>query len=393
MWLERLKNVSLLFLVITIPFARLYNINSYAIALFVITVLCSAKKKNFKLSFSWLLILYYLLICFNVVFIDQTESYINITKNIPLILIPVVLFFVDFKKSTLIVFVYSIAIASLISLIYTYIKSKGYIFYFHNPTEIIDLQINYLSIFICFSLAILYNEILQTNIAKLQHYILIPFFFFILAILFNRTGIIISILITIYFVLIYFKKQGNIKFLVGFIVLFCLLMGYIFTRPIVAQKFKELVNQDFVDETNYSNGISSRLLSWQCSLENIKSAGFFGFGVDKSTMLLKDCYKSELSANSIQFINEYNSHNQFLQTIMNLGIIGFLLLISIYGCILYVGIKNKDPLLIFYFIILLIFGMTESFLIRQWGLVFFSFFTSYLFLKHTLKTNSNEFSN
>ncbi|MBM1105261.1 O-antigen ligase family protein [Aurantibacter crassamenti] len=216
----------------------------------------------------------------------------------------------------------------------------------------------------------------------MRHYILVPFFFFILAILFNRTGIITSILVTTYFVLLYFKKQGNLKFIMGFIILFCLIMSYIFTRPIVRQKFSEIINQDFVGETDYSNGISSRLLSWQCSIENIKGAGFFGYGIDKSTMILTDCYKSKLSVNSIQYTNEYNSHNQFLQTIMNFGILGLLLLLSIYGGLLYVGIKNKDSLLIFYFIILLIFGMTESFLIRQWGLVFFAFFTPFLFLKH-----------
>src|SRR5690606_9880856 len=120
-----------------------------------------------------------------------------------------------------------------------FIKSKGYIFYYHNPTELIDIQANYLGIFVSFSLAIMYFEILQTNVAKLKHYVLIPILFFFLAFLFNRTAIIATIIITLHFVILYLRRTYNFKFLISFIVFFVLAIGWILSRPIMQSKFNE----------------------------------------------------------------------------------------------------------------------------------------------------------
>ncbi len=380
MLLDKVKNISVFFLVVTIPIARLFNINSYAIVLFSLVFLFTPKKKYFIRPnvYSFFFYSYFALLCLNLLIVDQPDASKTIVKYLPLLLIPFVLLFVKFKKVVLEFFVYSIVLSCIICIIHAFVQSKGYIFYYHNPSEILDIQLNYLAIFVCFALAIIYHEIIQTNVIKLKHYLFVPILFFSLAVFYNRAGLITCFLITLLFIILYFKKFKNFKLAGILAILFIVSTGWILSRPIVQSKFQEIISIDLSTIDNYDNGINSRILSWECSIENIKKGGLLGYGPNNSEEVLTSCYQEKAGEDSIPFQEGFNAHNQFLQTTLDLGLIGLALLLMIYGSVLYLGIKKKDPLLIFYFIILVMFGMTESFLIRQWGFVFFAFFTPYL---------------
>ncbi|WP_299212995.1 O-antigen ligase family protein [uncultured Aquimarina sp.] len=202
--------------------------------------------------------------------------------------------------------------------------------------------------------------------------------FFSLAVFFNRASIIISILITLLFALTYLVKHKNWKLITLFLAFFTISTVWILNRPIVKTKFEEIVNTDYLNITDYNNGINSRILSWKCSIENIKNTGFWGHGINNSRSLLRDCYKDIAGENSVPYLEKYNSHNLFLQTTMDLGFVGLGILLLIYFYVLYVGITHRDYLTISYFIVIFIFGLTESFLNRQWGIIFFALFTPFL---------------
>lgn len=385
MLLRKLEYYALLLLVVTIPISRLFNLNSYAIALFSGLVLLSLRNRKAIVPNKWsiLFFLYYLVLVVNLLFIDQPKVLPTMIKYLPLALIPFVLQYVKYKKRVLDTFLYSIVISCVVCIVYTYIKSQGYIFYYHEPTEILDIQLNYLSVFVCFALGIIYNEILETNVTKLKHYLFVPILFFSLAVFYNRAGILISIIITLLFLIINFIKFKNLKFLAIFIVLFGSATLWMLSRPIVQSKFEKLLNADYDHSTNYDNGVSSRMLSWKCSLQLIESTGVFGHGINNTTALLTNCYNNKVGDESIPSLKEYNAHNQFLQTAVSLGFLGTVILLLIYAYILIVGFRHKDYLVLFYFIIILIFGITESFLIRQWGLIFFVFFTPFLLNRYS----------
>jgi len=110
----------------------------------------------------------------------------------------------------------------------------------------------------------------------------------------------------------------------------------------------------------------------------IKNSGLMGYGINNSTKKLTECYNQKVGSMSVLSIEKYNSHNQFLETTIGMGIVGGLILLSIYSIIIITGIKRMDYMILFYFIIVFSFGITESFLVRQWGLAFFSFFTPFL---------------
>ena len=79
-----------------------------------------------------------------------------------------------------------------------------------------------------------------------------------------------------------------------------------------------------------------------------------------------------------------NFHNQYLQTFAELGVVGFILLLLILGVNLKNALKNKDFLHIAFAILMISLFLTESFLWRQTGALYFIIF-------YCLFNNNNEY--
>ncbi len=78
-----------------------------------------------------------------------------------------------------------------------------------------------------------------------------------------------------------------------------------------------------------------------------------------------------------------NAHNQYLEALLCSGIIGFLLLLTYIFGIFTVDKTTRKNILILLFVLMLAFNLLfENLLNRQWGIVFISFFFSYLYVFH-----------
>ncbi|OYU85529.1 MAG: hypothetical protein CFE24_01095 [Flavobacterium sp. BFFFF2] len=77
----------------------------------------------------------------------------------------------------------------------------------------------------------------------------------------------------------------------------------------------------------------------------------------------------------------YNFHNQYVQTTAELGIVGLLILLLMLATLTQNAIKNKDFLQFVFAVLMISLFLTESFLARQRGIVFFTtlyvFYSSY----------------
>ncbi|MBK7649496.1 MAG: O-antigen ligase family protein [Flammeovirgaceae bacterium] len=119
-------------------------------------------------------------------------------------------------------------------------------------------------------------------------------------------------------------------------------------------------------------GLSIRIVKWKCSLVGIMEAPFFGTGTGDAVDYLVSCYEKE------NFWGQYpqyrfNSHNQYLETTLTLGITG---LISLMGCLVLpfrLAIKRRDYQLLSCIALFSFCCLTESLLERQWGIVFLTF--------------------
>jgi O-antigen ligase len=114
--------------------------------------------------------------------------------------------------------------------------------------------------------------------------------------------------------------------------------------------------------------------SWEAAKENLP------FGVGSGD--IKDVLKSKYSERSLPYFNkrEYNTHNQYLQILLAVGIPGILLFVSGLFYTLYVSMQKRCFLYLVFMLIIAINLLTESMLERQSGVVFYAIFNAFLCL-------------
>jgi len=113
------------------------------------------------------------------------------------------------------------------------------------------------------------------------------------------------------------------------------------------------------------------------AISAIKEKPVFGWGTGSSKSLIH----SEERAHSLGIEAPYDFnqfHNQYLEDMVQFGILGILLILVLFGWILWVGIHEKNYLLLSLFVIYAIFCWTESVLYVSKGVVPFCFWLCFL---------------
>ncbi|WP_103069027.1 O-antigen ligase family protein [Aquimarina sediminis] len=169
-----------------------------------------------------------------------------------------------------------------------------------------------------------------------------------------------------------------------YIMLIVFLMGAILflNNPRVSHFYYRI--KDFCKTVDYKSESTasekSKLLAWDASIKLIKKAPVLGYGVGDANEALMAEY-NELNYR-LNHQNKYNSHNQFLQTYLQTGIMGFCILVAIF-VLLAMRMKrsrNEFSVFLIFFISLLF----ESMLVRFNGIVFFSIVIPLLLKKRSI---------
>lgn len=124
------------------------------------------------------------------------------------------------------------------------------------------------------------------------------------------------------------------------------------------------------EKTRFATGNESRLIMWTVSMEKIYENPM-GVGTgnvdDHLTGRLKTYKSFDLAS------KKYNPHNQFLQTTLEIGLIGLVILLLFLGSTLMLARKKNNSLLKFILYTLIFNSLFESMLQRNSGIVFYSF--------------------
>ncbi len=148
--------------------------------------------------------------------------------------------------------------------------------------------------------------------------------------------------------------------------------------------FKVTTSVEKIDKTD-AESTAVRILIWQESVKLIKDNFWLGTTAGDANDKLIEAYKKDGLTGAL--IKKLNAHNQFLQTFIGTGIIGFLLLLLItIGTLIY-GFVKKNYILVLFSILIFFNFLVESMLQAQAGFIFFVFFLCLL-----LKYNLNQLS-
>lgn len=220
----------------------------------------------------------------------------------------------------------------------------------------------------------------KSNKTRKYHFAVLSILFYnfvLLLLLASRTQVLSFAVLTIFYVTYQaYKQKFLIKAVVVLSIMFSLGITIIYLNPILKERFidSNKPGVSFEEHKYGEGGLSLRMYKWKYSTDIIREHLWLGVSPGDSQDELQHTYLK--NGFTIGFENNFNSHNQYLQLLLELGLVGILL----YLYVLFLSFKNavlKSNLLHLAF--LLIFSIsciTESMLENNKGIVFFAFFNS-----------------
>ncbi len=278
------------------------------------------------------------------------------------------------RKWYLISFVISNFTASIICLFialqdFTY----GNLYYTHFSYF---LHPSYFALYVVFSMHIVWQLISTEKgmgiMLKRVLYFVMLYFAFIVYLISSKIGIISGILSLSFIFFHEFSATYKLSKRTVFLVVMISLFVY---SGITNHRFR--IFSENIQKTPTEN-THTRFLIWQESLNVIEENIFFGQGTGDAQSALNKRYLSKGYMDAYE--HQLNAHNQYLETFISLGLIGFIALLLLFILPLYY-LKDQFEILSVVFLFLIGFHLLfESMFERFWGIVFFAFFFSLFFI-------------
>jgi O-antigen ligase len=408
--LDRIYYISVCLIFITLP----YDIHYNSIAIIFMGVIWLLRlnwyrriKKIFNIYFFMFSALYVMHIIGLLWTQDFSEGLLHIERKLTLVVLPLI-FTVDpilnkkAQKWCMLSFVISCLAAVLICyanlLIINFnefnFNFKSYIFLTnHNFSKVINIHATYFSIYILFSLMILcvifYKEISNTT-TKILFFLIAVLFLCTLFVLGSRMIILLSTTLILLGLVYVYNIRRSFKAKIILTVFTVLMLAGLYLSPYVKNRFNQMLNIELNDliGSNKENGITQRIFVWVHSIPLLKEAPLLGYGTGDVPQTLNNAYLKialddpELTRAQVRALKRFsemnlNAHNQYLQIILSLGLVGLLILLSVLALSLNSAVKTGNVLFLAFICIVVFCFLTESMLNTQKGVVFFSLISSF----------------
>jgi O-antigen ligase len=234
----------------------------------------------------------------------------------------------------------------------------------------------------------------QYIVSKIFQKFLIIFLSLFLLLLSSKLVIVIYLGYCLYF-LVMIRKYKTKLIWIGFMAAFLALCVFMFgTNNPMSNRFREIVITDFsmlkkdkFDPGNYFNGLQFRLLQWKFvpQILNEKRAWATGVGVGDAQQTLNSKYVSEnmyagSAARDGKGFLGYNTHDEFLQSLLGTGIPGLLVFVVVCLSLIKMMSGSRNASFIFISILLLAYSFSESVFESQYSSILFLFFPLFFYL-------------
>jgi len=396
----------LLIVLITIPLG--YAVNGIAVALCAVVTLITFKKENFSTNVNLALpvFLYVLMACSILWSKDVDATATALSKVLPILVFP--LCFMAMQKFTTIqkqkvIHFYSLGILGyalfyIFRAIFKYVQSgDSAMFFYHNlVTE--DVNAIHVSVYVAMAFFGFYQKPIKHRFDKMALIVLAVF----IVLLSSKNIILVFVLLILFYELFYFRATQKVKWItVLMVALLALTVAFSskirdrFLIEFKANQQEGTINPDFTEgvvynvsvqqawskekfqQNEYFAGTAFRVYQARIFKEMLQEDDIFfkGYGLNASDFRIE---QKGIEHNIFQGdeknegYHKKNFHNQYIQIFAETGVVGFLLVVMIVLVNLVKSIKNKDFIHFCFAILMISLFLTESFLARQRGVVFFS---------------------
>ena len=230
---------------------------------------------------------------------------------------------------------------------------------------------------------------------RFLHFFLLLYYLVFLILLSSKLVIAFTILYLLFFFIRAAKENKGHRLAITGAIVVCLIGVSIvlLTRNPVSKRFNEIITGDIgmIQEKNfnpgdYFNGVQFRLLEWRFVAEILTEEKAWLVGVspgDAQKALDKkyieaNMYVGDPARKDHGFLG-YNTHNQFLESILQSGILGLFAFCLICLALLIMAFKKRNTELTALVLLLLAYTLNESIFETQYGLILFLFFPLFIY--------------
>jgi len=391
-------------ILVTIPLKNIFS--SILILIFVATSLFYVRRKNVVLSVAQILpmLLYLLMVASLSWSYDVKQSLFGLQKLLSFFFIPLAFMFIPkIDKNSIIkiakLFSYGMVVFAFFyigSASFRYLQTQNSEVFFYHELVNKDLNVIYFSVLVSFALfyfisvkekKIIEKAVLLILVALLMMlssksiitidiFILICYYYYFVDIpKSTKTLTVLSVICFLTFSVVYVKEAKE-RFLLEYETAFIdntvnNKMGDTINK-VYNVSLKHAWTKDQFEQNNFFPGTALRVYQTRIFIEMLREQNIFftGFGLEASQPQI---HKKAKEHNLFPSFGMFNFHNQYVQTFAELGVFGFLILLSMLVLNLKNAWKHKDFLHIAFAITMIMLFLSESFFCRQRGIVFFIF--------------------
>ena len=252
-------------------------------------------------------------------------------------------------------------------------------FTYHRLSSFIGIHAIYLATYTSLAFYIVLIRLLRKKDGvkkKMLEFILLIYFALVILLLKSITISISFMLIlgifSVYY-LVRIVKLSKLKLIIlvfvssSLVVLFSAMIIY---KTDVKESLLEYDMQDNPPRGNW-NALNLRLAKWDVAAQIISNHWVLGVGPGNLEETLDIYYEQ----NSFKFalLHHFNPHNQFFNTFIVTGIIGFIILILLFWSLFKIAFAKNDLIMLMFLGTFLLFSLSESTLVVNKGIVYFGF--------------------
>lgn len=365
---ENILIISICVFTFTIPISSFVSVR----LLFALLVFSFFLKGLNRFTFyrTWDILFYVLVLLVGLLYSKDVGTGLKVLEtNFSWLAVPLLICRLDFKNvqirdailKSFILGVLVTSILCLITAIYRFTIDRNIqVFFFETFTEVIKFHPTYLAYYIILSISIelyfLYHS--EYNGPLIVQLGIVIFLFVVLILTGGQTAFISLLFIFSFFILKFLTEERSNDTKAVLTSIF-LMLACMFTISLAGRDYRFLELNDSWE----------RFSLWKATIDAIPNL-FTGVGTGDYKSVLNEYY---LSHGLGQYAaDSYNSHNQFIQILLTNGISGLLAVLLLICRPLYLAVKNQHALGVLVFFPFLLYGVTEVFLGRYQGIVFFA---------------------
>ena len=186
----------------------------------------------------------------------------------------------------------------------------------------------------------------------------------------SRTGILTAFLILPFYFLQKSIVRRNARF--AWLIIIIIIMVFLplmlknqrfntFRKSVSGNSISEMVNQD------------ERIIVWKAAFNIASENLILGVGTGDVNSALLEEHKKEGNLKLVE--NKLNAHNQYIEVLLENGLIGLIFFFSIFVTMFYIAFSEKNILYLLFILTVMIFFGFESMLNRLAGVSFFALFS------------------